>query len=244
MRGLQAPEIMRFLPGLKVSVVLAVFFASGISFLLPRVIDSRVKASAAYVWDLPLETGDRSDWKSSVTRDKGAFLADRAAYEHMAAHLHTGVDLQSGRTPKPAEPVYAAAKGKVYDVKIQGAGTRVTIAHLLPTGEIVYSSYIHIADVRVKRGMRVDVSTLIGRTFNRQELKKYGAYYDHLHFQLHRRAFVPSDTISLKTAGEVTERFYDPAVFFENYPKEGDLNWLKWLEKRQVPFRQFLWLIF
>jgi len=235
---------MRRLPGLKTSFFFTAFAVFFCFFMLPRIIDHQVKMSVAGEWKVPLDTGDRMHWKSAVIRDKGFFLAYRTAYKHMGEHLHTGVDIQNGQIGKPAELVYAAAPGKVYDVKIQGAGTRVTIAHLLFNGEVVYSSYIHITDVRVKPGMRVNASTIIGRTFNRRELEEYGAYYDHLHFQLHRKVFNPSDTILLKTREEVLSKFHDPEIFFENYPREGSLDWRKWLLERKISPREFFRLVF
>lgn len=205
----------------------------------------RLEATVSREWLTPLDTGARADWDSLVVTRKGAFLAERAAYRHLTGHVHTGVDYQNraGRGG-PGEPVYATARGKVWDVKVQGAGTRVTVAHLLPDGEIVYSSYIHVGGVRVRRGTRVGPHTVIARRLKHRELARYGSLYNHLHFQIHRGRFVPEHTIATRTDDEARARFYDPQIFGRRSFTAGPFPWMDWIREGRISFGMLLWLLF
>lgn len=208
---------------------------------LPWWIDETLPRAAAGEWLTPLDTGRRSDWDSLLISRKGHFLGERTAYGHLDVHVHTGVDLQNGsRRGGPGEPVYAAANGKVYDVKLQEQGTRVTIRHLLPTGEIVFSSYIHVGGVRVKKGMSVGPGTQVARRFDRAELRQYGPIYNHLHFQIHKDRFVPEHTIETRTVEEANARFYDPAVFFRNPRVAQNPEWRRWVREGKISFWKLL----
>jgi len=226
--------------------VLIGFFAAALLFLalFPGVINRRAEKAVVREWLTPLDTGRREDWDTILVSKKGKYLSPRAAYAHLEEHLHTGIDLQNRHGGGPGEPVYAVAQGKVFDVKIQGAGTRVSIAHLLPDGEMIYSSYIHMAGIRVKKGQRVDSSTVLGRRLNRQELAKYGSYYNHLHFQIHRGKFNAADTIQSKKENAVRKKFYDPFEFLKGFPERKNLSWRDWLKEGRISFWELLWIIF
>lgn len=221
-------------------------FAAGAAFahFLPILITRRVESCVARQWLTPLNTGKRTEWDSLLLYRKGAFLAERAAYAHLKSHVHTGIDLQNRSRGGPGEPVYAAAKGKVFDVKVQAQGTRVTIAHLLPNGEVVYTSYIHVAGVRVKKGQRVGPNTVVARRFNRAELKKYGAFYNHLHYQVHKRVFVPEHTINTQTNEEAQKRFYGPEFIFYHHHAEEQADWRSWLRHGKISLAQLVSIIF
>ncbi len=229
---------------LPIAIIALVIFALKI-FFLPPLITKKVEAFVTKEWLTPLDTGKRKDWNSLLVPRKGRFLEERPAYSHLEAHFHTGIDIQNRRhRGGPGEPVYAAAKGKVYDVKVQGEGTRVTVLHLLPNGELVYTSYIHVADVRVKKGMKVNPSTVIARRLNREELKKYGQIYNHLHFQIHKSQFVPQDTILSKSREQVKERFYDPKEFFYHHPADSVPDWRQWVKEGKISLWKLFWTVF
>jgi hypothetical protein len=204
--------------------------------LLPAWITHRLKQVAAREWLTPLDTGKRTEWNSLLVTSRGGFLAERVAYAHLKVHIHTGVDLQNRHRGGPGEAVYAVAKGKVHDVKIQAQGTRVTVRHLLANGEIVYTSYIHVGGVRARKGRWVDSGTVLARRFNREELKKYGDFYNHLHFQVHKARFVAEHTVNSKTREEVKERFYDPKFIFNNHLLDLEPDWRQWVKDGIIPF--------
>ncbi|MBI4549683.1 MAG: M23 family metallopeptidase [Candidatus Omnitrophica bacterium] len=211
--------------------------------LLPAWITHRVQKVVAREWRTPLDTGKRADWDSLIVTRRGGFLADRTAYAHLRVHIHTGVDLQNRHRGGPGEPVYAVAKGKVHDVRIQAQGTRVTVRHLLANGEIVYTSYIHVGGVRARKGQWVDPATVIARRFDRDELKKYGQFYNHLHFQAHKARFVPEHTINTNTREEAKARFYDPKFIFNNHLQELEPDWRQWVRDGIIPFWRLVALL-
>lgn len=205
----------------------------------------RIHENVARVWLTPLDTGDRAHWESMTVKDKGGFTDYRTAYGHMKKHLHTGVDLVDPAEKKNLGiPVYAVARGKVYDVSRRGPASRVTIRHILPDGRVVYTSYIHIADIRVREGDWVGENTIIGRTLNHGELTKWGKIFDHLHFQVHRARFVSEHTVNSKTADEVTERFYDPEWIFYHHAGNERTDWLKLLWRGKISLWDIFWLVF
>ena len=229
-----------FLPFLAVvllSAALACFFLSPL-------ITERVVETVAWDWLTPLDTGKRSDWDSLLISKDGHFLYERPAYARLETHIHTGVDLQNRYRGGPGEPVYAVARGKVYDVKLQGKGTRVTLEHLLPNGELVYTSYIHVADVAVAKRMRVDAFTVIARRLNREELHRYGKIYNHLHFQVHKNKFVPEHTIESRTPEEVDARFYNPEAIFHNHYQDAVPDWRAWTKSGKLSFGKLLLFLF
>ncbi len=224
---------------IKLTVIILILLMMGwigVSVFLPPMMTKRVGSCVAREWLTPLNTGKRSDWKSLLLFRKGGFLAERAAYAHLQSHVHTGIDLQNRKGGGPGEPVYAAAKGKVFNVALQAQGTRVTIQHLLANGEVVYTSYIHVAGVLVKKGQWVDNRTVIARRFNRDELKKYGSFYNHLHFQVHKNKFIPEYTVQTKTISEAQERFYDPEFIFHSHHGDEPAEWKAWLKDKKMTF--------
>lgn len=190
-------------------------------------------------WFLPLDTGDRSNWDTVAIWSKGHFLAWRAAYGGMKVHWHTAVDLQNngagGKRGGPGEPVYPAAKGIVEDVRVARGGTRVSLRHLLPDGRTVWTSYIHVAEPTVQIGQWVEPSDPIARRFNRQELRRFGRIYNHVHFQIHKDRFHPKDTSTCYTQELARQHFYEPRAFFADRAAARDtVNWLAWLRDGRV----------
>jgi len=234
------PAVKRF----SLFVIFAfVLLALWLKIFLPPLLTQRVEAWVAREWLTSLDTGKRHEWKSLLIPKEGGFLAERPAYGHLSSHVHTGVDLQNRYRGGPGEPVYAVAKGKVFDVRFQEQGTRITIQHFLPSGEVLYTSYIHVAEVRVKKGMRVDSQTVIARRFNRNELKKHGQFYNHLHFQVHKGKFVPEYTVTTRTKEEAEERFYDPKAIFYQHHQDVRPDWRQWIKEGRISFFELLWIL-
>lgn len=238
---------MKSYAGIKITVTVVIAVMMGwmsAAVWVPPMITKRVEACVAREWLTPLDTGKRSEWGSLLIFRKGNFLAERVTYAHLKAHVHTGIDLQNRSGGGPGEPVYAAAAGRIYEVKLQAQGTRVTLQHLLAGGEIVYTSYIHVAGVQVKKRQWVDNRTVIARRFNREELKKYGNFYNHLHFQVNKNPFIPEHTIQTQTISEAQERFYDPEFIFYSHQEDMPADWKTWLKDKKMTFRQLISIIF
>jgi murein DD-endopeptidase MepM/ murein hydrolase activator NlpD len=177
-------------------------------------------------WLLPLDTGNRLDWSTIVFESDAHFKALRRTGRYRGTRLHTGLDLQNGgrmgTLGGPGEMVYAIAAGEV--VKISGSlpNKRMVISHQLPDCLTVWSSYLHIADPRVREGEQVTPQTVIARRLNTAELRRYGWGYNHLHFEIFKKLPVPRNnhytwmSQFCYTSGQVDRYFFNPYDFLND----------------------------
>lgn len=180
----------------------------------------------ATVWKLPLNTIDRQSWSTVILEPDAHFKALRAPFGPVKLHYHTGIDLQNGNIGSPGEPVYAIAIGKVIAIEDPPPQRRITIEHLLPGGNTVWSVYIHIIDEKVKVSDIVDTETVIARLMNPAELEIYGQEYNHVHLEIMKK--LPSlafeyhqrKTFTCYTETVVDEYFYDPEKFLKRFFNE------------------------
>jgi murein DD-endopeptidase MepM/ murein hydrolase activator NlpD len=177
----------------------------------------------AIVWKLPLNTINRQDW-STVFLERDAYFKNlRAPFGTVKLHYHTGIDLQNGTAVSPGEPVYAIAAGKVIAIEDPPPQRRITIEHLLPNGDKVWSVYIHIIDEKVKVGEIVDSETVIARLMNAAELERYGKEYDHVHLEIMKKMpshFINFDqrkTFNCYSEQQVDDYFYNPEEFLKRH---------------------------
>ena len=176
----------------------------------------------ATVWKLPLNTIDRQDWSTVYLEPDAYFKNLRAPFGTVKLHYHTGMDLQNRAAVNPGEPVYAIAAGKVIAIEDPPPQRRITIEHLLPNGDKVWSVYIHIIDEQVKVGDIVDSETVIARLMNAAELERYGKEYDHVHLEIMKKKppnFINFDqrkTFTCYSEQQVDDYFYNPEEFLKN----------------------------
>ena len=80
-----------------------------------------------------------------------------------------------------------------------------------------YSSYVHVADLKVRIGDKVDKDTIIARIFNEEELRnsKFGTP-PHLHFEIRHR-IDDNGAASFKSMNitELNKYCIDPLIFFK-----------------------------
>lgn len=200
---------------------LIIFSCCLILYLIVFGINS-AKQPIATVWKLPLNTSDRQDW-STVSLEPDAYFKNlRAPFGTVKLHYHTGIDLQNRTIVIPGEPVYAIATGKVIAIEDPPPQRRITIEHLLPNGDKVWSVYIHIIDEQVKVGDIVDSETVIARLMNATELQMYGQEYNHVHLEIMKKMppyfadLNQRKTFTCYTQAEVDEYFYNPEEFLNN----------------------------
>ena len=181
------------------------------------------KQPIATVWKLPLNTTDRQNWATIVLEHDANFKALRAPFGNVMLHHHTGIDLQNGSVIQSGEPVYPIAAGKIVSIEDPPPQRRITIEHLLPDGNKVWSVYVHIIDEQVKIGDIVDTETVIARLMNAAELEIFGQEYNHVHLEIMKK--IPSyasgydqrKTFTCYTEDEVDEYFYDPEKFLKDH---------------------------
>lgn len=201
-------------------VFLIIFTCCLIIYLIIFGINSTDQPIAS-IWKLPLNTTDRQDWSTVFLEPDAHFKMLRAPFELVKLHYHTGIDLQNGSAEITGEPVYAIAAGKVISIEDPPPQRRITIEHLLPNDEKVWSIYIHIIDEKVKVGDIVDSETVIASLMNVAELEMYGQEYNHVHLEIMKKIplycaeFQKRKTFTCYTEQEVDEYFYNPEEFLK-----------------------------
>ena len=166
----------------------------------------------SYEWRLPLKTTSRKDLSAIRWDPNGQFMARR--YKH----LHTGIDLMNQGA---GEAVYAASCGKVVSLYATEPNKAVMIQHHLPSGQIVWTVYVHVTRIKVQVGDVVTSKTVIAHLMNENQLDKYGWTFNHLHFEILKRprknkaGKYLSYSTKCKTKEEVRMHFLDPIGFLE-----------------------------
>jgi len=130
-------------------------------------------------------------------------------------HLHAGIDING---PFEAR-VYAIGKGHVYSVFREFPHLSVAVEHALPDGTILYSLYVHVMDVKVAAGDKVDETTVLARLLDAEELAKADfATANHLHFEIRSSlddgGWASASSMTLKALNLYCR---DPLPFFRRF---------------------------
>jgi len=175
------------------------------------------------IWLLPLDTGDRADWRSLAFESDAYFMAPRRDSRLQKPRLHTGIDMQNGgyngTRGGPGELVYSMGPGIVLGTFDRLPNRRIVIEHTLEDGRKVWTAYVHINKPLVSPGEWVDAYSPIARRMNIQELKRFGQQYNHVHIEVMKK--LPSMfngrfrwmTFYCYTPKQVHEYFYNPKLF-------------------------------
>lgn len=135
---------------------------------------------------------------------------------HVAGHRHGGTDLKG----RPGEPVYAAGIGRVAYRYWPFPNETVVIRHRLPDGETIYTVYTHIVDIGVNPGDPVTPDTVIGRLFNKEEMKRARFSNPHLHFEIRKdMADMGRASFTSMTKKELDRYAVDPLLFLKSHMK-------------------------
>ncbi len=157
-----------------------------------------------------LET-DRKSLRVIRRRLSGRYGDYRRSY--MPGHLHAGIDLKGDFE----ETVYPIGRGFVHLVFRDFPHKSVVVKHTLPDGNVFYSMYVHIEDIRVEEGDAVTEKTPLARLFNREELERaeFGTA-NHLHLEIRKsledRGWASASSMTMK---ELNRYCLDPLDFFE-----------------------------
>jgi murein DD-endopeptidase MepM/ murein hydrolase activator NlpD len=176
---------------------------------------------------LPIQGSDRKSMQSLRLTDIGKFGLSRKERKTVPAHLHTGIDIMRPGNNYANEPIFVVADGTVISTRHDGPYAQVIVAHEIGT-EKFWTVYEHIAEIRVKPGDTVNPQTPFARFMNRNELEKYGAQFDHFHFEVLKhppmklapdaknpRRFFSSYTLVCKNDSDLAKYFYDPIEFLK-----------------------------
>jgi len=160
---------------------------------------------------MPFKTTDRTNIKSiSVISTFGS-----ARNSFRKGHYHTGLDLMPRNYKEPVN-VYSIADGVVVSVHLGDPHQTVVVKHLSEEGEIIYSVYKHITEIKVKNGDRLTEDSQIARVLTKAEGKKFGGSYDHLHLEIRKKFddFGCASWLTM-TKEELNMRFIDPLKFLK-----------------------------
>lgn len=155
----------------------------------------------------------------------GSFGLLRKARPNIPAHYHTGIDIRRPAGDDGTAPVYSIARGTVISKRDDGPYAQIIIRHRIGATEF-WTVYEHIAGITVNLFDSVDTHRPIARFMNDNELRRYGRQFDHLHFEILKRAPKPaayrpaqpqlqytSYSLVCFTQDDLSLYFYDPLKF-------------------------------
>lgn len=167
-------------------------------------------------WFLPFDVSDRK--KISNIKIISIFGDHRDSY--YKGHIHTAIDVNPAKSKTKLIPVYAMANGVVCSVHLGENQKTVVVRHTLKDGKTMFTSYKHLKEVYVSNGQQVDEKTKLARLFTKDESKKYGGDYHHLHLEI-RKKFDDYGCASWLTMNktQLSERYYNPQIFIRENVK-------------------------
>ncbi|WP_449438974.1 M23 family metallopeptidase [Pedobacter steynii] len=177
----------------------------------PYYIDA-VPAVMATDWKLPFDVSDRKDIKQ--IKIISIFGDHRDSF--YKGHIHTAIDINPLKSKTSLVNVYPIANGVVCSVHLAENQQTIVIRHKLTDGKEMFTSYKHLKEVYVGQGQQVTLQTKLARLFTKQESKKYGGDYHHLHLEI-RKSFDDYGCASWLTMNQkqLNQRFYNPLIFLK-----------------------------
>lgn len=164
----------------------------------------------------PFNDSNRKSFGSVKRRLIGSYREYRRSYK--PGHLHAGIDLKGSFR----ETVYAIGRGQVYLTFRDFPHRTVIVKHHLPDGNLLFSVYTHVEQVKVNIGDWVNEQTSLARLFNEDELKRanFGTP-NHLHLEI-RKSIADEGRASYAsmTSQELNKYCMDPIEFFKAYLEE------------------------
>jgi len=163
-------------------------------------------------WYLPFQVTDRK--KTSNIKLISIFGDHRDSY--YKGHIHTAIDINPEKAKTKLIPVYAMANGVVCSIHLGENQKTVVVRHTLNDGKTMFTSYKHLKEVYVSNGQQVNETTKLARLFTKEESKKYGGDYHHLHLEIRKRFddYGCASWLTFTNA-QLNERFYNPQVFLK-----------------------------
>lgn len=173
-------------------------------------------AQVAENWVLPFEANNRKSLNS--IKIISIFGDHRDSF--LKGHIHTAIDINPAKPKSILVNVYPMASGIVCSIHLGENQRTVVVKHQLKNNQIVFTTYKHLKDVYVNTGQQVNTNTKIARLFTKEESKKYGGDYHHLHLEI-RKKFDDYGCASWLTMNktQLNERYYNPQDFIKEYVK-------------------------
>jgi GMP synthase-like glutamine amidotransferase/murein DD-endopeptidase MepM/ murein hydrolase activator NlpD len=168
--------------------------------------------SKASQWFIPFATENRNDIKTIQV--VSVFASPRNSY--LKGHIHAGLDVIPKKKEEKYIWVYPMANGVVCSVHLGHPHKTIVVKHMLPDGQLIYTSYKHLESIYLSNGEQVTRHSKLGRLYTRKEALAQGGNYDHLHLEI-RKKFDDYGVASwaTMTTGALQQRFYNPYTFMQ-----------------------------
>lgn len=181
----------------------------------PYYIDAN-PSQVAENWLMPFEAENRKNINS--IKIISIFGDHRDSF--FKGHIHTAIDINPAKPKGKLINVYPMANGVICSIHLGENQRTIVVKHKLKNNQIVFTTYKHLKDVYVNTGQQVNTNTKIARLFTKEESKKYGGDYHHLHLEI-RKKFDDYGCASWLTMNKIqlNERYYNPQTFIKEYVK-------------------------
>ncbi|WP_231463626.1 M23 family metallopeptidase [Pedobacter sp. Leaf132] len=167
-------------------------------------------------WVLPFESNNRK----SIGSIKIISIFGDHRDSFFKGHIHTAIDINPSKPKGKLINVFAMANGVVCSIHLGENQKTVVVKHQLKNGQTLFTSYKHLKEVYVNLGQQVNINTKLARLFTKEESKKYGGDYHHLHLEI-RKKFDDYGCASWLTMNkeQLNLRFYNPQIFIKEHLK-------------------------
>jgi len=181
----------------------------------PYYIDAN-PSQVAENWLIPFEAENRR----SINSIKIISIFGDHRDSFFKGHIHTAIDINPAKPKGKLINVYPMANGVICSIHLGENQRTIVVKHKLKNNQIVFTTYKHLKDVYVNTGQQVNTNTKIARLFTKEESKKYGGDYHHLHLEI-RKKFDDYGCASWLTMNKIqlNERYYNPQTFIKEYVK-------------------------
>jgi len=181
----------------------------------PYYIDAN-PSQVAENWLIPFEAENRK----SINSIKIISIFGDHRDSFFKGHIHTAIDINPAKPKGKLINVYPMANGVICSIHLGENQRTIVVKHKLKNNQIVFTTYKHLKDVYVNTGQQVNTNTKIARLFTKEESKKYGGDYHHLHLEI-RKKFDDYGCASWLTMNKIqlNERYYNPQTFIKEYVK-------------------------
>ncbi len=181
----------------------------------PYYIDAN-PSQVAENWLIPFEAENRK----SINSIKIISIFGDHRDSFFKGHIHTAIDINPAKPKGKIINVYPMANGVICSIHLGENQRTIVVKHKLKNNQIVFTTYKHLKDVYVNTGQQVNTNTKIARLFTKEESKKYGGDYHHLHLEI-RKKFDDYGCASWLTMNKIqlNERYYNPQTFIKEYVK-------------------------
>jgi murein DD-endopeptidase MepM/ murein hydrolase activator NlpD len=139
-------------------------------------------------WYLPVASSNRQSIKSVTLTKLGGYGMIRKPRPGIPLHLHSGIDINRPNDNYSHEPIFPAAPGVVISVRNDGPYAQIIIEHATQDSSGIWTVYEHTGKILVTCGDTVGPNDTIALFMTREELHRHGWQFDHVHFEIMKRA--------------------------------------------------------